>query len=244
MCSYLGHETIEDENEAKNIANWATFTGFCHKEVAGIWNKFADKTDIVTIDGNEKAGVIAAGDESGLIKLFRFPSENRGAHFRKYVGHSSPICTFIYPSPSFISFYFSSGNVCFLHDTSRLISIGTDDRTIIQWKYLSESDSIALLDARRMSVLPTAARPGMTETLTAEMMDATIEDVQTLQTAHHVGAYLDSDSEDSDSDLSGAEIDSDIEKEKQISYDRTLYREDYKVSEHKQKKKIDRIDEI
>lgn len=90
--SYIGLENIDD-NEAKNIGNWMTFTGFRHKEVAGIWNKFAEKTDIVTIDGNEKAGVIAAGDESGLIKLFRFPSEKRGAHFRKYVGHASRICT-------------------------------------------------------------------------------------------------------------------------------------------------------
>ncbi len=56
-----------------------------------IWNKFADKTDIVTIDGNIHAGVIAAGDEQGLIKLFRFPNEKKGAHFRKYVGHSGRI---------------------------------------------------------------------------------------------------------------------------------------------------------
>jgi microtubule-associated protein-like 6 len=74
-----------------DIHNWSTFTSLRHKEVKGVWNKFAEKTDIVTIDGNEHAGVIAAGDELGLIKLFRFPSEKRGAHFRKYVGHSSKI---------------------------------------------------------------------------------------------------------------------------------------------------------
>lgn len=57
----------------------------------GVWDKFAEKTDIVTIDGNKTDGVIAAGDEQGLIKLFRFPSEQRGAHFKKYLGHSSRI---------------------------------------------------------------------------------------------------------------------------------------------------------
>jgi hypothetical protein len=77
--------------EKDNINNWSRFTSLKHKEVAGIWNKFAEKTDIVTIDGNEHVGVIAAGDEHGLIKLFRFPSNKRGAHFRKYVGHSSRI---------------------------------------------------------------------------------------------------------------------------------------------------------
>jgi hypothetical protein len=71
----------------------------------------------------------------------------------------------------------------------------------------------------------------MDDLTSADALDGTIEDVQSLQTAHQVGAYLDSDSEDSDSDLSGVEIDSDIEKEKQISYDRNLYREDYQVRE-------------
>jgi hypothetical protein len=76
----------------------------------------------------------------------------------------------------------------------------------------------------------TSSRPGMDDSTSEDATDGTIEDAQNLQTAQQVGAYLDSDSEDSDSDLSGAEIDSDIEKEKQISYDRNLYREDYQVN--------------
>ena len=120
-------------------------------------------------------------------------------------------------------------NVAFLHDTSRLISIGTDDRTIIQWRFLSENDSIALVDARRMKAAPIGYAAPADDVSSADLVDGTFEDVQMLQTAQQVGAYLDSDSEDSDSDLSGAEIDSDIEKEKQMSYDRTLYREDYQV---------------
>ena len=35
-------------------------------------------------------------------------------------------------------------------------------------------------------------------------------------------AYIDSNSEDSDSDASGKEVDSDIENEKEISYDRKI----------------------
>jgi hypothetical protein len=99
----------------------------------------------------------------------------------------------------------------------------------MQWKYLSESDSVALIDAQRLSSAPTSLRPGANDTVDADLTDGTIGDVQMLETARQVGSYLDSDSEDSDSDLSGAEIDSDIEKEKQISYDRALYREDYQV---------------
>lgn len=42
-------------------------------------------------------------------------------------------------------------------------------------------------------------------------------------------AFMDSDSEDSDSELSGREIDSDIEKEKEVSYDRPVYKDDLKI---------------
>jgi hypothetical protein len=96
----------------------------------------------------------------------------------------------------------------------------------MQWKYLSESESVVYVDARRMSAAAMSSRPDMDD----DAVDAVVDETQMLETAHHAGAYLDSDSEDSDSDLSGAEIDSDIEKEKQISYDRTLYREDYQVN--------------
>ena len=45
-----------------------------------------------------------------------------------------------------------------------------------------------------------------------------------------IKAYLDSNSEDSDSELSGKEIDSDIENEKQIVYDREVYKDDLTVN--------------
>ena len=122
--------------------------------------------------------------------------------------------------------YFLKAEVRFLHDASRLISIGSDDRTIMQWKYISESESLINADTRRMSVAAMSSRPDMDD----DAVDAMIDEAQMLETTHHAGAYLDSDSEDSDSDLSGTEIDSDIEKEKQISYERTLYREDYQVN--------------
>ncbi|CAF3520544.1 unnamed protein product [Rotaria sp. Silwood1] len=283
---------IVSKDEKDNIRNWSTFTSLKHKEVRGIWNKFAEKTSIVAIDGNNQLDIIAAGDEDGLIKLFRFPSEKRGAHFKKYNGHSSRVADvcFLHDTSRLItigsddrtimqwSFLSESdsiaiidtrrlsaaptslsmglnesiaedipdetiediqtfkkynghssriADVCFLHDTSRLITIGSDDRTIMQWSFLSESDSIAIIDTKRLSAAPTSLSMGLNESIAEDIPDETIEDVRMLQTAQFAGTYLDSDSEDSDSDLSGAEVDSDIEKEKQISYDRKLYREDY-----------------
>lgn len=118
----------------------------------------------------------------------------------------------------------------FLFDSSRLISIGTTDRTIIQWQFFSESDSIALIDAKVSNQGPLGYAAPTDEALAARIANATMEELDMIETAQQVGAHLDTDSGDSDSDLSGGEIDSDIEKEKQASYDRTLYREDYQVT--------------
>ena len=41
---------------------------------------------------------------------------------------------------------------------------------------------------------------------------------------------MDSNSEDSDSEMSGREVDSDIEREKEVSYDRAVYKSDLIVS--------------
>ncbi|CAF1551647.1 unnamed protein product, partial [Didymodactylos carnosus] len=130
----------------------------------------------------------------------------------------------------------SKARVRFLHDKSRLITIGTEDHTIIQWRFLSESDAISTADARRLSVAASTAGDGFSMISASPVGaapnvsdDTSVleEEDQQIEIAQQVGAYLESDSEDSDSDLSAVEIDSDIEKEKQISYDRDLYRDDY-----------------
>ncbi|CAF1349306.1 unnamed protein product, partial [Didymodactylos carnosus] len=72
-CKYI---KVTERNVA-NIKNWHTYNSLKQDDVKGIWNKFAEKTDIVTIDADIHLGVIAGGDENGLIKLFRFPAERR-----------------------------------------------------------------------------------------------------------------------------------------------------------------------
>lgn len=49
---------------------------------------------------------------------------------------------------------------------------------------------------------------------------------------------MDSNSEDSDSEMSGKEVDSDIEHEKEITYDRVVYKEDLQVLKPKMKEEI------
>ena len=59
----------------------------------------------------------------------------------------------------------------------------------------------------------------------------TEEGVDAKEYSDKNSGYQDSNSEDSDSDLSGKEVDSDIENEKEISYDRSVCREDLVVSQ-------------
>ncbi|CAF0889090.1 unnamed protein product [Brachionus calyciflorus] len=185
--------------EIKNI-KWQTFTGVIGDEVAGIWEKYTNKTDVNASDANFDENCIVTGDDFGLVKLFRFPCLKKGSKFRKYVGHSSHVT-----------------NVRFTKDKTRVISIGGADHAIFQWRFLPEE----------------LAETKMSEKLSDVKASIIQEDIP-----NEYQAYMDSNSEDSDSELSGNEVDSDIEKEKEISYERTVYKEDLNVLKPKIKEEI------
>ena len=95
-------------------------------------------------------------------------------------------------------------NVRFNKDKTRVLSIGGADHAIFQWRFLTEEG----VEAKAVSV------------------------VSTERNEEKYTGYLDSNSEDSDSDLSGKEVDSDIENEKQKSYERPVSKEDLLVSKN------------
>ena len=51
---------------------------------------------------------------------------------------------------------------------------------------------------------------------------------------------MDSNSEDSDSEMSGKEVDSDIENEKEISYEQVVYKDDLQALKPKIKEEINK----
>ncbi|XP_047132983.1 echinoderm microtubule-associated protein-like 6 isoform X1 [Hydra vulgaris] len=165
--------TNTDEIEA---IHWKSWTSVLGPEVNGIWEKYCDTTDINATDTNFQLGLIATGDDFGLVKLFRFPCINKGAKFRKYVGHSAHVT-----------------NVRFSYDGLYLVSTGGADHAIFQWRVVSEGYK--------------------EDNFNFEMVSD--------------GLYYDSNDEASDSDLSDINpIDSDIEQEISIDYDRQIYKED------------------
>jgi hypothetical protein len=102
-------------------------------------------------------------------------------------------------------------NVRFTQDKKRIISIGGADHAIFQWRFIP--DTVAEADIDKLS----------------ELEAKNVSHQEELDLPHEYQAYMDSNSEDSDSEASGKEVDSDIENEKEISYDRVIYKEDLKV---------------
>jgi echinoderm microtubule-associated protein-like 6 len=107
-------------------------------------------------------------------------------------------------------------NVRFTKDHSRVISIGGADHAIFQWRYID--------DKQNDDQVSTGGSNLKTD------QDNSLPQIY--------DAYMDSNSEDSDSEMSGKEVDSDIENEKEMTYDREVYKDDLKVLKPKLKEEI------
>ncbi|XP_046848411.1 echinoderm microtubule-associated protein-like 6 [Xenia sp. Carnegie-2017] len=174
---------VTNKEEIKEI-NWATWTGVLGTEVNGIWGKYTDTNDVNAIDTSFRSNTLVSGDDFGLVKLFRFPCVKKGAHFRKYIGHSAHVT-----------------NVRFSHDYGKVITTGGADHSIFQWQFYPD---------------------GFKES--GEDLSETSEE------------YVDSDDGLSDSDASDVgELDSDVENEAQVNYDRAIYKEDLSTLKRKLK---------
>ncbi|KAB7506598.1 Echinoderm microtubule-associated protein-like 1 [Armadillidium nasatum] len=95
---------------------WAT--NFCPLSFTtlGIWGDGMDGTDINSCAKANNYDILASGDDFGKIKLFAFPSSQIKARHNESAGHSSHVTC-----------------VRFLHNDTRLISVGGRDTAILQW---------------------------------------------------------------------------------------------------------------
>lgn len=75
---------VTNEEELTSI-HWATFTGVIGPEVNGIWGKYTDTNDVNAADANFDGGVLATGDDFGLVKVFKFPSLKKGKIFKNHI---------------------------------------------------------------------------------------------------------------------------------------------------------------
>ncbi|XP_050538023.1 echinoderm microtubule-associated protein-like 2 isoform X2 [Daktulosphaira vitifoliae] len=82
----------------------------------GIWPEGADGTDVNACERSNNSKLMATGDDFGKVKLYGYPVKQPKSLCHSYGGHSSHVT-----------------NVAFLHDDSRLITIGGKDMSVIQW---------------------------------------------------------------------------------------------------------------
>lgn len=118
---------------------WATNNCTLTFTSLGIWPENADGTDVNYCDRSHNMNLLATGDDFGKVKLFSYPVVQPKVRIKfHFAGH-----VFYYFFHIFV--YFQSlchvygGHsshvtaVKFLHDDSRLVSIGGKDTAVLQW---------------------------------------------------------------------------------------------------------------
>mmetsp|Transcript_9925 Transcript_9925/g.14948 ORF Transcript_9925/g.14948 Transcript_9925/m.14948 type:complete len:2471 (-) Transcript_9925:176-7588(-) len=95
---------------------WATWTCSLGWPVQGIWQEGADGSDINAVDRSPTGTMVATADDSGLVKLFRYPCVEDGAKYLDYTGHSSHVTNVRWASSDYI------------------VSAGGNDKCLFVWR--------------------------------------------------------------------------------------------------------------
>jgi len=104
---------------------WATSTCKLGWEVMGIFPPGADGSDINCVDASSDRRYAVAGDDFSTICVYNFPVLKNSQACRRLTGHSEHV-----PKTRF---YDDNGD-------NMIISIGGNDRTIIQWKEIPQTE--------------------------------------------------------------------------------------------------------
>ncbi|XP_062585319.1 echinoderm microtubule-associated protein-like 2 [Saccostrea cucullata] len=96
---------------------WETETCAVDVSMCGLWScKQAKNYDVHCVAVNSQNSLVAMGDSSGHISLFRYPCFKQGAYCHTYKGHSGV------------------RNLVFSEDGQFLFSVGGRDLAILQWE--------------------------------------------------------------------------------------------------------------
>jgi microtubule-associated protein-like 6 len=95
---------------------WATWNCVLGWASQGAWPQAADGTIVNACDRSQSGKVLAAGDDFGRLRLFRYPCLSSDAASKTFRGHATGIT-----------------NVRWTSGDSHLISVGGCDRTVFQW---------------------------------------------------------------------------------------------------------------
>ncbi|XP_069695137.1 echinoderm microtubule-associated protein-like 2 isoform X3 [Periplaneta americana] len=106
---------IPQSSQLRDV-EWASNSCTLSFNTIGIWPEGADGTDVNHCERSHDGNLMATADDFGKVKLYSYPVVQPKSLCHTYGGHSSHVT-----------------NVSFLHDDSRLISIGGRDTSVMQW---------------------------------------------------------------------------------------------------------------
>jgi microtubule-associated protein-like 6 len=117
-------------------AQWHSWTCVLGWPVQGIWPSCSDGTDVNAVARSSREDLLATSDDFGLVKLYRYPCVAKNASSLDHRGHSSHVT-----------------NVRWSHDDSYVISIGGNDRAVMEWKVVGENDRLPRGPEKQLSLL-------------------------------------------------------------------------------------------
>ncbi|KAL3266954.1 hypothetical protein HHI36_011104 [Cryptolaemus montrouzieri] len=97
-------------------AEWATNSCTVTFNTIGIWPENAEGIDANSCDRSHNQDILATGDDLGRVKLYNYPVNQPKSLCHTCAGHTSHVTA-----------------VKFLHQDTRLVSIGGRDTAVLQW---------------------------------------------------------------------------------------------------------------
>ncbi|KAK1947175.1 Echinoderm microtubule-associated protein-like 6 [Phytophthora citrophthora] len=104
---------------------WHSWTCVLGWPVQGIWPPCSDGTDVNAVARNSRENLLVTSDDFGLVKLYRYPCVSKNASSVDHRGHSSHVT-----------------NVRWSHDDSYVVSVGGNDRSVMEWRVVDENGGI------------------------------------------------------------------------------------------------------
>lgn len=113
---------ITSASSTKDTA-WSSWTCVLGWPVQGIWPPCSDGTDVNAVDRNAQKDLLVTSDDFGLVKLYQYPCVTKNASALEHRGHSSHVT-----------------NVRWSWNDAYVVSVGGNDRCIMEWKVVRDSD--------------------------------------------------------------------------------------------------------
>jgi WD40 repeat protein/Ca2+-binding EF-hand superfamily protein len=114
-------EHVHSPSTCKDV-KWHTQTCTLGWYIQAIWPEYVDGVDILSTDRSSNNRFTSTTDSTGIVKVFRYPVLQKGVRCITARAHSS-LCA----------------KARFNADDKYLITIGGNDRTILQWRVLTSS---------------------------------------------------------------------------------------------------------